>query len=314
MLRLAGRRILMSLPLFVFVSFLVFLLVHLAPGDAASYVAGDTASAEQIAAVRERLGLNEPFLVQYGQWLGGLFTGDLGTSLFSSVPVSDAIIRRLPVTLWLALGSIIVALVIAVPSGIIAALRAGGLLDRTLIVSASVGIATPNFFLGLILILVFSHWAGWFPATQYVSMDDGIVRWMQHLALPAVALGVALAAELARHLRASMRDVLRQDYVRTAYAKGLPTWKVVGKHGLKHAAAPVVTVLGLQTRMVIGSAVVIETVFALPGIGSLAVNAVLARDLPLIQGITMAMVLLVLIVNLLVDLSYGYLDPRVRVT
>lgn len=314
MLLILVRRILTTFPLLITVTLLVFLLLHFAPGDAASYVAGSSASAEHIEEIRDRLGLKDHVMVQYSRWLGRLAQGDMGQSLFSSVEVTDAVLSRLPVTLWLAIMSMMVAVAISVPLAIIAAVKAGTLLDRALLAGSTLGIATPNFFLGLMLVLVFSLTLDLFPATQYVSFGDGgILKWLHHLILPSIALGAAMAAELARHLRASMRDVLQQDYMRTATSKGLPAWKVVVKHGLKNAAAPVVTVLGLQARALIGGAVVIETVFSLPGLGSLAVNAVFARDLPMIQGIVVTLVVVVLIVNVLVDMSYTYLDPRVRV-
>lgn len=311
---LVARRLVGTIPVLVFVSLVVFLLLHLAPGDPAVKAAGGIGEAtpEAVAEIRERLGLNDPILVQYASWIGDLATGNLGTSLFSSQPVSAAILSVLPVTLSLTAIAAIVALLIGASAGMIAAYREGGIADRCIMLATSMGIALPSFFVGLILVIVFSLRLGWFPATSYVPLTESPGLWLWHLTLPAVALGLGVSAEVARHLRASLRDVLAKDYIRTAAAKGLPTWKVVGKHGLKNAAMPVVTVLGLQFERLLSGTVVIELVFGLPGMGSLAVRSIFNRDYPMIQGITITAVIIVLVTNLLVDLSYGYLDPRVR--
>lgn len=310
-----ARRLLAVVPTLLLVSFIVFLLVHLSPGDPAVRAAGgQDATPEAIAAARERLGLNDPFLVQYGNWMLSLLQGDLGTSLFSSQKVTEAILPRLPVTLSLTLGAAIVAVLLSIPIGTIAALRSGGLSDRMVMLGASLGIAMPNFFIGLLLVLGFALSAGWLPATGWVAFSDSPGGWISHMILPSVTLGIAVAAELARHLRASLRDVLDQDYVRTASAKGLSSVKVVGKHGLKNAAIPVVTVFGLQVQHLLGGTVVVEQIFGLPGLGSLAVQAVFDRNYTVIQGIAVVTVLIVLIINFLVDLSYAYLNPRIRLT
>lgn len=313
MTRFFVRRLVATIPILVLVSIIVFLLVHISPGDPAVRAAGGIdASAEAIASARERLGLNDPFLVQYGRWALGLVQGDLGTSLFSSQRVVDAIVPRLPITLSLTLGAILVALCIAIPAGTIAALRPGGWVDRVVMLGASLGIAMPSFLIGLLLILVFALRVGWLPATGYVPFGDDPVAWLRHMVLPALTLGVAVAAELSRHLRASLRDVLHQDYVRTAVAKGLPALKVIGKHALKNASIPVVTVLGLQVRALLGGTIVVEQVFGLPGFGTLAVQAVFDRNLTIIQGIAVTAVVIVLITNFLVDISYAWLNPRIR--
>ena len=289
-------------------------MLHLTPGDPAGLVAGGVeASPEHVEEVRERLGFNDPLFVQYRRWMIGVATLDLGKSLFTNQSVVSSILHALPVTLSLAFFAIVFAVIIAVPLGLIAALRPGTWMDRAVTMVASAGIASPNFAVGIVLVMLFALWQPWFPATGYVELTESVGGWMKHMFLPAIALAVALAAELTRHIRASMRDVLQQDYIRTAIAKGLPPAVVIGKHALKNAAIPVVTVLGLQLQRVLGGAVVIESVFALPGLGALMVRAVFTRDLPMIQGIGLTAAVMVLLINLSVDISYGYLNPRVRV-
>lgn len=315
MLQLFARRVVISLPILVLVSLVVFLMLHVTPGDPAREVAGGMeATQEQVDAARERLGLDEPIVTQYASWVGGMLTGDLGTSFLNSQSVTSAIWSRLPITLSLTVGAMFVALVIAVPAGILAALRHGGWVDRTVMIFTASGIAMPSFFIGLLLVLFLALNNNWFPATGYVGFSDDPMLWLKHITLPATTLGIAVSAELARYLRASLRDVLDQDYVRTARAKGMPTYKVVGKHALKNAAIPVVTVMGLQVRFLLGGTIVVEQVFGLQGLGALAVKAVFDRDFPIIQGIAMTTVVIVLLVNLLVDMSYAYLNPRVRPT
>lgn len=306
------RRLLALVPLLFLVSLIVFSLVLLIPGDPAIAIAGENATEEQVEATRERLGLNDPVVVQYGRWAGGLLQGDLGTSLFSSVSVGGVIAQRLPVTLSLTFLAVAVAMVIALPAGLIAGTRAGSSADRSATLVSSVGVAIPNFWLGLMLILVFAIWNPWLPATGYVPFAENPSLWLQHMALPAITLGAAAAAELTRQLRSSMVDVMHQDYVRTARSKGLRLPKVVGKHALKNAAIPVVTVAGLQVTRLLGGTIVVEQVFGLPGLGQLAINAVTRRDLPMIQGIVVVAVLVAVTANLVVDLSYGYFNPKVR--
>ena len=312
MIKFALRRLLSALPTLALVSVLVFALVQLSPGDPAVVAAGPEASAEQIAEVREQLGLNAPVLEQYFSWAGGALTGDLGNSILSGYGVMSSISERLPVTLSLALLSIIVALLIAIPMGTIAAVKSGSWVDRAVILLTSAGIAIPSFAVGLLLIYLFALTLSWLPATGFTPLEESPWQWFRGLLLPSIALGLAVAAELARHIRASLRDVLQSDYVRTARAKGLGTWKVLGKHGLKHAAIPVVTVLGLQISHLLGGAIVVEQVFGLPGVGSLAVRAVFTRDYPVIQGVALLAAVAVILINILVDLSYSYFNPRIR--
>lgn len=312
MLRLVVRRLLAVIPLLVLVTFMAYGIVLLVPGDPAITIAGENATPEQVEATRERLGLNDPFVVQYGRWVGDAVQGDLGSSLFASRPVRQAIFERLPITLALTFSALLLAVVVAVPAGILAAMRKGTWLDRATTVSATLGVAMPNFWLGLVLVLVFAIYNPWLPATGYAAFSDGVWDWARHMFLPAIALGAAASAEVTRQLRSAVIDVLNQDYVRTARAKGLRGPKVVGKHVLKNAAVPVVTVLGLQVTRLLGGAVIVEQVFAIPGLGQLAVFAVFNRDIPMILGVVVVAALVAIVVNLMVDLSYGWFNPKVR--
>lgn len=311
-LRLLARRLVALVPLLFLASVLVFGLVVLVPGDPATAIAGDGATAAQIEATRQALGLDRPLPVRYVEWVGGAVRGDLGTSLFNSYSVSAAIRSRLPVTLSLMGLALAVALAVGIPAGVFAGARRGSGADRLTTVGASVGVAVPNFWLGLMLLLLFALKLDWFPATGYVALTADPVGWLRHLVLPAVTLGAAGAAEITRQMRASMADVLQQDYIRTVRAKGLSRSRQVLKHGLKNAMIPVVTVTGLQVSRLFGLSVIIEQVFGLPGLGSLAVEAVFKRDVPVIQGVVLFVTLVVVSVNLLVDLSYGYFSPKVR--
>lgn len=306
------QRLIATVPLVVIASIFIFGLVHLMPGDPAETIAGDSASEEQIEAIRVQLGLDRPVIVQYADWASRAATGDLGTSLFGGVRVADAIMARLPVTLSLTLAATAVALIIGVSAGVTAALRPGSLVDRLLTAAASLGLSVPNFWFGLILVVVFALGLGWFPATGYVPFGQDPVGWARSLALPAIALGTSGASGLARQTRGAMVDVLQRPFIQSAEAKGLPTRVVVGKHGLKNAAIPVVTVLGLQLSSLLSGAIIIEQVFALPGLGQLAITAVNRRDIPTIQGIVLATTLIVAFTNLLVDICYGWLNPKVR--
>ncbi|MFL5255028.1 MAG: ABC transporter permease [Rhodopila sp.] len=307
-----GRRILSAIPILVLVGLITFLLIHLTPGDPAAVVAGDNASAEAIEAARHRLGLDRPFLMQFWTWLSGAAVGDLGTSFTSGRPVVSLIFDRLPITLSLTAGSTLIGIGIAVPMGVLAALRRNSWADRAIIITTSLGIAAPEFFIGLLLVLVVALNMGLLPATGYVPFMDDPVEWVRRLILPCFTLGIGLAAELARQVRGAMIDVLARDYIQTARAKGLSGLSIVVKHGLKNAAIPIVTVLGLQIRRLLGGAVIVEQIFAMNGVGSLAVRAVFLRDLPVLLGVALITAIVVLFVNLLVDMSYGYFDPKVR--
>jgi peptide/nickel transport system permease protein len=312
MLQLFLRRLAMTIPIVVLASFLVFGLVLLVPGDPAITLAGDNATAEQIEIIRDRLGLDDPIWVQYGRWAADAVQGDLGESLFTGRSVTKSIGERLPVTMSLAAVSVVVALLIAIPAGILAATRRGTWMDTSATVGASLGLAMPSFWLGAVLVLIFALRLGWLPATGYVPFGDDPVAWLKHLILPALTLGTAAAAETTRQLRASLSDVLQQDYVRTARAVGTRSRVVIGKHAMKNAAMPVVTVLGFQIAFLLGGSVIVEQLFALPGLGGLAIRAVLDRDLPVIQGVVLFTTILVVTINLAVDMLYGWLNPKVR--
>lgn len=310
--RIIGRRLLAVIPMLFIMSIIVFSLVLVVPGDPAVTLAGDNATEEQIELIRARLGLDKPVVEQYLDWLGGVVQGDFGTSLLSSRGVAETIWSKLPVSLSLAVSAIAVGLAIGLPAGIIAALRRNRWPDRVSTVGASLGMAMPNFWLGLVFVIVLAVNNPWFPASGYVRISEDPWLWAKHLVLPALTLGTAAAAEITRQLRGSLSDVLQQDYVRTADAKGLRRWVVVGKHAAKNASIPVVTVLGLQFSLLLGGTVAVERVFGIPGLGTEVVDAVLAKDLPMIQGIVFFTTFAVIVVNLLVDVAYGFLNPRVR--
>jgi peptide/nickel transport system permease protein len=311
-LGLLVRRLLVSIPLLLVVSFLVFGLIVLVPGDPAVALAGQNPDPAQIEAVRERLGLDDPFLVQYWNWLSGVLQGDLGTSLFTSQTVWTAIVARLPTTLSLAFLALALAAVAGLAVGSVAGLRPGTWIDRVATVGASVGVAVPYFWVGMILVLVFALEHPLLPAVGYVPLTEDPVGWFTHLILPATALALAPAAVIARQTRASVATVMTEDYVRTATAKGLAPARVVGKHALKNAALPVVTVFGIEANRLIGGTVVIEQLFALPGLGQLAYQGVFSRDFPVVQGVVLVAAVMVLLVNVVVDVSYGYFNPRIR--
>lgn len=306
------RRVLLMVPLLLIVCFVVFFLLYLVPGDPAITLAGENATEEQIEQVRERLGLNDPFLQQFTNWMSDVLAGDLGTSLYSNRSVVGAIGDRLPVTAWVTMASMIVALAISIPVGIISAAKRGTFIDRSTMLFASLGIAIPSFWLGTLLVLFFALNLGWFPAVGYTPMSDGLVDWARALVLPAITLGTSAAAETTRQLRSSMINVLEQDYVRTARSTGVRDRTILVKHALKNATIPVVTVIGFQVAFLLGGSVVVERVFALPGLGDLAINSVIQRDFPMVQGIVIVTALVILTINLIVDLAYAWLDPRVR--
>ncbi|WP_299950628.1 ABC transporter permease [uncultured Modestobacter sp.] len=314
MLKFISQRVLMAVPVLLLVSLFTFLLLDLLPGDAAVAIAGENATEEQIALTRERLGLDSPFLERFWNWVSSAAQGDLGTSLYTGQSVTEAIGERLPVTASLGLVALLMAVVVAIPLGAIAATRPGSLADRVVISATSLAMAVPPFVLGLVLVVVFAIQLQFLPATGYTAIaEEGLWGWLSHLILPAIAVAGIMAAELARQTRGALLDALSQSYVRTAKARGLRPPTVVGKHALKNAATPIVTVLALQIGHVLGAAVTVEFVFAIPGFGSLAVNAVNLRDVPLIQGVVFVSALVVLAANLLADVVYGYLNPKLRV-
>lgn len=309
-----GRRILIAIPILVVVSLVTFLLVDLSPGDPAALLAGDNATPERVAEVRTQLGLDEPTWSRFVDYLGGLVGGDLGTSLFSGQSVLSAIGQAMPITLSLALVSFVLVFLIAIPLGTWAAVRRGGIADRAISVFCSFFLGVPPFVAGLFLVIVFALSIRAFPATAYIPLSRGFAPWISHLMLPGLALALPSAAEVARQLRGALVDVLEQDYIRTQRAKGLDPGRVLYLHGLKNAAPPVLTVVGLQVGRMLGGSVIVEQVFAMPGFGSLAYNAVTQHDYPLIQGIVLVSAVVVILVNLLTDVVEVGLNPRLRST
>jgi len=307
-----ARRILATVPVLLIVAVLVFLLLRLTPGDPAAIMAGDAANTEQIARIRSGLGLDRPILVQFGIWFGNLLQGDLGESFYYKTKVTALIGQRLEPTLSLAALTISIAVLVAVPLGVIAAWRFGGWLDRALIGFSVLGFSVPVFVLAYILIWLVSLKLGWLPVQGYQRLADGAGPWLYHLALPAITLSVLYVALIARVTRASVMDALGEDYIRTARAKGLPELRVLVRHALANAAVPIITVIGIGIALLIGGVVVTESVYAIPGLGRLTVDAVLARDFPTVQGLILFFSFIYVLVNLLVDLSYVFLDPRIR--
>jgi peptide/nickel transport system permease protein len=294
------------------VAFVVFLLLYLTPGDPAAILAGDAATSQDIANIREALGLNAPFHVRFGEWVWRLLHGDLGISIFTKLPVTQLIGQRVGPTLSLTLCTLLISVLVAVPLGVVAAARAGRWIDRAVMGFSVAGFSVPVFVLAYVLIYIFSIELEWLPVQGYQPMSAGFWEWASHLILPSVALGTVYIALIARMTRASMLDVLAQDYVRTAQAKGLAPHAVLLGHALKNAAVPIATVIGLGVALLIGGAIVTETVFALPGIGRLTVDAILRRDYPVIQGVVLLFSAAYVLINLAVDLSYMFFDPRIR--
>ena len=312
MLNFLVRRLLSIVPVLLVVAVLVFLMLRLTPGDPAAVLAGDAASTEQIAQIRATLGLDRSVPEQFAIWFGHMLTGDLGQSYYYKMPVTTLIAQRLEPTLSLALITIVIAVAVAVPLGVMAAWRFGGTLDRTLMGFSVLGFSIPVFVLAYLLIWLFSLKLGWLPVQGYVRLSQGLGPWLYQLVLPAVTLSVIYIALIARVTRASVLDTLGEDYIRTARAKGLPEAKVLMRHALANAAVPIVTVIGIGIALLIGGVVVTESVYAIPGLGRLTVDAVLARDFPTIQGVILFFSFVYVMINLLVDLSYVFFDPRIR--
>ena len=306
------RRLLGTIPVMVLVALFVFLLLHLGPSDPASVIAGDFATPQHIENIREKLGLNRPLHEQFVTWVVNLAQGDLGASIFSGVPVAKLIGQRLEPTLALTISTIIFAVALAIPMGVLAAWQRGRILDRIVMLFAVMGFSLPVFVLGYVLIFVFSITLDLLPVQGYVSIDEGLWPCLRSLILPSVSLGLILVALIARMTRASMVEVLGQDYIRTARAKGLAPKSVLIIHALKNAGIPIVTTVGLALAVLIGGVVVTESVFAIPGIGRLTVEAIQQKDYPVIQGVILVFSLVYVLVNLLIDLSYGLFDPRIR--
>jgi peptide/nickel transport system permease protein len=306
------RRLFATLPVMAVVAIFVFFLVRFAPGDPAAIIAGEDATAEAIAAVRTKLGLDRPVLEQFAIWSLQLLQGDFGISIFSNLPVSHLISQRLEPTVALTLSTLFVAVALAIPIGVVAAWKARRLVDRLVMGFAVLGFAMPVFVLAYILIYFFAVQWQLLPVQGYTPLSEGFWPFVESLILPSVALGVTYMALIARITRASMLEVLAQDYIRTANSKGLATDRVLLLHALKNAAVPIVTVIGIGIALLISGVVITETVFNIPGLGRLTVDAVLKRDYPVVQGLILIFAGAKVVVNLIIDISYAFLDPRIR--
>jgi peptide/nickel transport system permease protein len=307
-----AQRLVTALIVVLGVTFAVFLIIQLVPGDPARVILGVQANDENVAALRERLGLNDPFLVQYGKWLGNALQGDLGKSLITGQEVTPQLKQRLPATLQLAALALLIGLVIALPAGIISALKPGSKTDVFSSVASQIGVAIPDFWLGIMLILLFSLTFGWLPARGYTPIGESFRDWLEHIILPAVTLGIISGAIMTRFVRSAMLEVLNENYIRTAHAKGLSERNVIVNHALPNAMITIVTIIGLQITALLSAVVVVEVVFGWPGLGRLALEAVLDRDYPLLQGAVLVMAILLTMVNLGIDLLYFVIDPRIE--
>lgn len=314
MARTLAFRLIAAVPLVFLVSLLAFGLVHLMPGSASEAILGEGATPEAIAELDAELGLDRPILEQYWTWATNALQGDFGRSLITSREVSDTIIERFPVTISVAMGGLVVALVIGIVGGTVAALRQGRLTDRAISLLTATGLAVPNFWVAVLLAFYFGVQRDWFPAIGYVGPTESVTQWIYHLIMPSVALGLGSAAVIARQMRGGLLDVLDRPYIRAARAKGLGYPRVVIVHAVKNAFIPVMTVVGFQASLMLGGAVLVEQIFGMPGIGVQIVGAVLAQDMPLVQGVVMVSAVLVIIMNTVIDVSYAYFDPRVRLS
>jgi peptide/nickel transport system permease protein len=307
-----ARRLLALIPVALVVATVAFVLIHLAPGDPASVIAGPDATEDDVRRIERQLGLDAPVLVQLARWYARLAQGDLGQSIFLRKPVTEAILDRVEPTLLLTVFAIVIAIAIGVPAGVIAARYHNSATDQALMVVALLGVSVPNFLLGLLLILCFSVWLGWFPVAGYSPLEYGWLKTLRSLVLPAFALGLVQSALIARIARSSMLDVLREQYITAGRAKGLGERAVVYKHALKNAMIPTITIIGISFAILISGAVVVETVFNIPGLGRLIISAVLRRDYPVIQGVVLCVAGVYMLINLVTDLSYLLFDPRVK--
>jgi len=294
------------------VAIMIFSLIHLIPGDPASVMLGADATEEDLNAIRQELGLEKPIATQFGLWLGKVIKGDFGISIQTKIPVMQSIKERFSVTLILTTLAMIFSLIIAIPSGIMAAVYQNSRKDYLFMLGSILGVSIPGFWLGLIALLVFSVKLGWFPSTGFVSISENVLEGFRYMILPSITLGLFMAAVVARMIRSSMLEVLRLEYVTHARAKGLSEWKVITKHALKTAFAPTLTTIGIQYGFLLGGAVVTETVFSLPGLGKYVVVSIYMRDYPVVQGCILFIAIVYCVANLVVDLLYSYFDPRVR--
>lgn len=306
------RRILATIPVVAFVMVFVFSLLYVTPGDPAAILAGDQATQEEIEAIRTDLGLDRSFPVRFVEWSTGVFRGDLGTSIFTQLPVSQMILQRVEPTVSLMIVTMVMAILVAVPLGVIAAWKHGSLLDRAIMLFAVLGFSVPVFVIGYVLAWVLALKLGWLPVQGYTPLSEGLWPWLRNLILPSATLATFYIAIIARITRATMLEIMQLDYIRTARAKGVTERAVLFVHALRNASVPIVTVVGIGIALVISGAVVIESVFALPGLGRLTVDSILRRDYPVIQAVILVFSFAYVIINLLIDLSYTLFDPRIR--
>lgn len=311
MLRFLGSRVLGTAPVLLILSVGVFLMLHLTPGDPVQIMLGQDADPGAVAALRVQLGLDQPLPVQYVLWVGNVARGDLGRSIRTNQPVLEAIVTRLPVTIELSVLALVLSLATGLPAGTLAAMRRNSTVDLASTGLALVGVSLPSFFVGVLLILIFALWLRWVPPSGYTPLVQDPLMNLKQMFMPALALGAALAGIVARIMRSSLLEVLGTDYMRTARAKGLSEPASVVSHGLKNAMLPVVTVVGLQVGALFGGAILIETIFALPGIGRLAVDSIFSRDFPIVQGVVLFLALVRVVCSLAADVLYAYLDPRI---
>ena len=306
------RRIITTIPVMGFVALFVFSLLYIAPGDPAAVIAGDQASPADVEKIRLSLGLDRPYLVRFGEWFFRVLQGDLGTSIFTSLPVTQLIAQRIEPTVSLMVLTLILAVAIAVPLGVLAAWKAGTWIDRGVVAFAVFGFSVPVFVVGYLLAYTFALRLDWVPVQGYTPLSQGLWPWFKNLILPAITLGFVYIALIARITRASMLDVLQQDYIRTARSKGVAQNSILFVHALKNAAVPIITIIGIGVALLIGGAVVTESVFAIPGLGRLTLDAILRRDYPVIQGVVLIFSFVYVLVNLIIDLIYTLVDPRIR--
>lgn len=308
----AARRVLATIPVMFVVAVVTFLILHLSPGDPAEVMAGEQADPQAVALIRQNLGLDRPLIEQFLSWLGRIAQGDLGNSIYYQEPVSSLILARAEPTVWLTIATMTFAIVVAVPLGVVAAWRVGTWIDRMIMALSVLGFSLPVFLIGYGLVLNFSLRWQLLPVQGFVSPSESVVEFLRHLALPVLSLGLVYTALLSRITRATMLDVLGEDYIRTARAKGMTEWRMLRRHALRNSSVPIVTTIGSGIALLIGGVVVTESVFAIAGIGRLTVDAVVHRDYPVIQGVIVVVAGVYVLINLLIDLSYGLFDPRIR--
>lgn len=314
MTRFVVRRLVQMVPVLFFVTVIIFVLINLVPGDAARLFLGEEAPPDALAALRHQLGLDQPLYVQYLRWVGGMLRGDFGYSFKDHRPVLETLLQKVPVTAELAGVSLLISWMVAVPAGAIAAWRQRSVADYGVSAVALAGLSFPNFWFGIMLIYLFAVHLRWLPASGFVPLTQDPGRNLRTIVMPAVVLGLVLAAVVMRQLRSSMLEVMSADFVRTAKAKGLGERVVLIRHALRNAVIPVVTVMGLQMGTLLGGAIITETIFAVPGLGQLAVTSIYGRDYPMLEGVVMFSALAILLINLLVDIVYSLIDPRIKLT